>query len=371
MRNVKEVYEMVTQQTPPKPDALERQMKRQIRHTMNQRLGAFVVVAAIAGLAVLAGRASVGGRDHRAPAGSGPSGTVPGAPKVDYMLDLDTGVMTPLPDAILRSARESGQYAVFRGRAGSVLAYVGTSDGGSPQIFIANIDGTGIRQVTHDPTGATSPAWSPDGTKIAYVGSGSGAVRNLFVLDVATGVSTLITDGSRGLFEGDQSQFGGGLQFTPDGTSLVYTGGTDQQPVLRTVPIAGGNSTILIGPSGGLQDAGNGSLSPDGSLVTFQGGGFPLSDKPSFHCGPCRFVANADGTERRLVPGYRSNPAGTWSPDGSRIVDLACRGVENEKNCSPPHGVIVVDVATGHASRILALGIGAIWLDDHTLLIDV
>jgi len=36
--------------------------------------------------------------------------------------------------------------------------------------------------------------------------------------------------------------------------------------------------------------------------------------------GALRFVANADGTELRSIPEGGSNPAGTSSPDGSRIV---------------------------------------------------
>jgi len=287
---------------------------------------------------------------------TGPSVTVPGVPAVDYVIDLNTGVMTPLPKAIIRSLGKSDergpypslspQYAVSPDR--SRLAYVGTGDEGSLQIFIAGIDGTGIRQMTQDPLRATSPAWSPDGTKIAYEGYGSEDVRNLFVLDVATGESTQITDESRDVWW---------PQFTPDGSSLVYTGGSSSYPVLRTVPVAGGKSTLLIGPGEGVTDAGDGSLSPDGSLVTFLGSGWPRSDKPG-HCGPCRFVANADGTERRVIPGWISNPAGTWSPDGGRIVS------------SDGNGVIVVDIATGDASRV-AEGSAAIWLDRHTLLVEV
>jgi Tol biopolymer transport system component len=101
--------------------------------------------------------------------------------------------------------------------------------------------------------------------------------------------------------------------------------------------------------------AGSGSLSPDGSLVTMMG---HEVNGP----GAIRFVANADGTELRQIAGRGSIPAGTWSPDGSRIV---CR------RSDAVGGIIVVDIATGDASPTLAEGNGAIWLDDHTLLIDV
>jgi Tol biopolymer transport system component len=77
-----------------------------------------------------------------------------------------------------------------------------------------------------------------------------------------------------------------------------------------------------------------------------------------------RWVANADGTGRReLAPCYDSIPAGTWSPDGSRIV---C----NESVPPTYDTILVVDVATGDATRV-ARGLGAIWLDDHTLLVEV
>jgi Tol biopolymer transport system component len=276
-----------------------------------------------------------------------------------YVAEVFTGKpgnFTPLTETIIRSLGKTaeGKWAESLYAASpheSLLAYVGAGDEGSLQIFIAGIDGTGVRQVTHHPTGARSPAWSPDGTMIAYKGSGG-----LFVLDVATGESTPIADEATVMPWTEP-------QFTPDGSSLLYnsgggTGVSGERPgELRTVPVSGGKSTLLIGPGEGATDAGNGSLSPDGSLVTFLGSGFPESP-PRGHCGPCRWVANADGTERRVIPGWISNPAGTWSPDGDRIVSLDYGG-----------NIIVVDIATGAASPV-AKGNGAIWLDRHTLLVE-
>jgi hypothetical protein len=53
MPDVREVYEMVTQQTPPKPDALERQRKRQRRATRNTKIGAIGIAATIAATAIV------------------------------------------------------------------------------------------------------------------------------------------------------------------------------------------------------------------------------------------------------------------------------------------------------------------------------
>ncbi|HUP20634.1 MAG TPA: hypothetical protein VM778_11870, partial [Gemmatimonadota bacterium] len=123
-------------------------------------------------------------------------------PEVDYLIDLSTGETTPLPRAILRSHRTGrthfpppGQYAASPD--GSRLAYRGKGEDGSLQIFIAGIDGTGVRQVTHDPVGAVTPAWSPDGSTIAYQRRGSGEDGNIHVLDVATAESTQVTDEPR------------------------------------------------------------------------------------------------------------------------------------------------------------------------------
>ena len=279
------------------------------------------------------------------------------APEVPYVIDLTTREMTPLPRTIVGSLA-TGKFDRFAASPdGSSLAFVGDGVDGSPQIFLASVDGTGLRQVTHDPRRATSPAWSTDGTKIAYEGYGSGDGPNIFVLDVATEESKQITHES-----GPCPHCGLGPQFTPDGSSIMYTGGTAPAPVVRIVPVTGGKSTLLIGPGEGLTDAGNASLSPDGSLVTFLAGGFPESDEIE-HCGPCRFLANADGTDKRIITGWIASPAGTWSPDGTRIV-LA----DDTDGVTPT--IRVVDAVTGEAATV-ADGRLAIWLDDHTLLVDV
>ena len=380
MIDERERYERAFRQFQMTEPAWEILVDRRDRKRRNQRIAAGVVGIAVFVVAVWI-VTSVGSFDRTQPAVTGP--TVPPAPRVsevDYVIDLDTGVMTPLPEAIVRSlgGRFGNQYAVSPD--GSRLAYVktrvdhpnlGFQEGElkDDQIFIAGIDGTGVRQVTHAPNGAWSPAWSPDGTRIAYEALDSGRLLGLYVLDVASGESTQITG-----VNVDYQRAGDIYprqplepQFTPDGSSLVYTGGSkghqviwttggsNGHQVIWTVPVAGGESTLLIGPDWNLRAAENGSLSPDGSLLTFLG---------SQIGGPGgRWVANTDGTDRRLLPSVygipcRSTPTGTWSPDGSRIV------------CSEASKVIVLDIATGAATPV-ASGRGAIWLDDRTLLVSV
>jgi hypothetical protein len=53
MPDIREVYEMVTEQKAPEPGALERQQKRQVRTARNQRFGAFAVAAAIGIVAIV------------------------------------------------------------------------------------------------------------------------------------------------------------------------------------------------------------------------------------------------------------------------------------------------------------------------------
>jgi Tol biopolymer transport system component len=336
----------------PEP-SFEGFLRRRDRKRRNQRIAAGVVAIAafVAPVAFFAGLIS----SDRSETPGAPGTSVPEGPRVDYLINLNTGVVRLLPSSILESlgsprtrspslpAGEPGQYAPSPD--GSRIAYVGIAADGSRQIFTARIDGRGVRQMTNSLRGAHWPAWSPDGARIAYVAYTSANFRNIFVLDVKTGESRQVTHGSRTPFE---------IQFTPDGTSIIYTDGPGpSDPRVWTVPVTGGRPTLFLGRGKGSEDAWNASLSPDGSLVTFLGSEVAQP-------GLGRLVANADGTDRRGIPGFAGNPAGTWSPDGSRIV---CQGTGGSR-------IVVVDIATGKATPV-AEGTGAIWLDDHTLLVEV
>jgi Tol biopolymer transport system component len=250
----------------------------------------------------------------------------------------------------------SGAFAVSPD--GTMVAYASQDDAGNWEVFIASLDGTDVQQVTHDQRGAVDPDWSPDGAAIAYTSGGytsaDGNVSTIFVLDLATGETSQVTN-EKPTTETCCGPVGAAYpQFSPDGASIVYwvnRGRNDRSACwpcygVRIVPVTGGKSVLLV------DDATPGTLSPDGSTLAVG-----CSDR--IDGGLC--IANADGTNPRvLVSGSAFGP--TWSPDGTRIAYI---NLENEPNGR----VFVVDVATGETTFV-AEGIWPEWLDDHTLLIE-
>jgi Tol biopolymer transport system component len=377
------------------PTAMPQPLRRKVRLRRARTMGVAFLTAAVVFVGGLQGMRAVT-TDEAAPKPAGPDAEetkvtvmidhnirvirpTAAAPKVPYVIDLTTQEMTPLPEAITGLLVEGGQRRFWNSRFaaspdGSSLAFVGEGEDGSPQIYTADPDGTDLRLVTNDPTRAASPAWSPDGTKIVYDGYGSGDNLNLFVLDLATGESTQITHESESI-----RCFSCSLdpQFTPDGSSIIYTLRTrvpaspERSVVVRTVPVAGGKSTILVGPGkspGGLNYWAGASMSPDGSVVTFVGSGYvpeTLPDGAPRHCDRCRFLIDVDGTDARIIFGWNATPSGAWSPDSTRIVMAG--------DSEPPFAsFVIVDAATGETSRLVAdARYPAIWVGDHTLLVDV
>jgi TolB protein len=109
------------------------------------------------------------------------------------------------------------------------------SKGGSPDVYVCNIDGSGLKQLTRTPEDESSPCWSPDGKWICYASKSKGA-RSLYKVSASGGEpQRLITRGVSNPSEPDWS---------PDGKWIVFTaqmGGFE----ICVVPAEGGNATVL------------------------------------------------------------------------------------------------------------------------------
>ena len=341
MTELREVFEMVTEQTEPDLDAWTEQDRRQRRASRNRRLGALALAAMLGLLAAVFAVRLLGDDQAIKPA------VVPAVPPLEtapgiYAVDLTNG-----EDIFIRRVPASPADA---SPDGSRIAF-GRDAGGSSQIFVAAADGTQVQQVTHDPVEwATDPGWSPDGSEIAYVGFGRGGITDggVFVVDVVTSRSRQLTH---------ESADAANPAWSPDGTEILYrVGGTSADSVLRLVDVSTGEVTQLTDVG---EAAADGAWSPDGSTIAFAldvvGGGFDDSHGI--------VLMDADGGSRRvLVPDVPSwGPV--WSPDGTRIAYFA----EDDGSCCNTY---VVDVASGETRPVESGGLFPTWLDNNTLLIE-
>jgi Tol biopolymer transport system component len=149
---------------------------------------------------------------------------------------------------------------------------------------------------------AFEPAWSPDGTKIAFQ-SWEHDPSEIYVMDVDGGNLTRLTDNS------DYDDY---PAWSPDGTKIAFVSDRDGNYEIYVMNADGSDQQRLTNNS--AYDL-SPIWSPDGSEILFQssrGGGK--------YWGV--FIMNADGTNvRSLTPtiSYSSNKP-FWSPDGTKIV---------------------------------------------------
>jgi TolB protein len=76
---------------------------------------------------------------------------------------------------------------------GSKIAFTSNRDG-NPEIYIMNSDGSGLRRMTNNPMIDVTPTWSPNGNQIAWVSDRTGSPKIYIMNADGTGQRMLISD---------------------------------------------------------------------------------------------------------------------------------------------------------------------------------
>ena len=143
-----------------------------------------------------------------------------------------------------------------------------------------NADGTNQTGITDNPASDEAPAWSPDGSKIAF-DTGREGNEEIYVMN---------TDGTKQIRL--THNFPSGFPaWSPDGSKIAFTSDRDGNEEIYVMGADGSNQTRLThNPTSDLP-----AWSPDGSKIAF------TSDRDG---NPEIYVMNADGTDQTHLTGF-------------------------------------------------------------------
>lgn len=207
-------------------------------------------------------------------------------------------------------------------------------------------DGAGRTLLFDDPQkSAVAPAWSPDGTRIAF-GLGeffpmlaAEARADIAVLDVASGDVETLTSGDENF---------GYPSWSPDGRQLVYRAWRDQDSALLLIDLETRESRTLLTNFGRLNFP---AWSPRGDRILF------TSDRSGNYDLYTIDLSTAEVTQ---LTGFPDNDAhAAWSPDGEWIAFTSVReGFKDEALLTPGNpqgsGDLFIMRPDGSDVRILA-----------------
>ena len=191
----------------------------------------------------------------------------------------------------------TGQRGVFT----THIAYVEVGAGERYSLIVADADGYGAQAIIPNaPEPLMSPAWSPDGSQLAYV-SFEGIQPAIFMQTLATGQRTLLSK---------QAGVNGAPSFSPDGKSLALTLST--KPGNQNIYVMDLATKKLKRITNSEATDTEASWSPDGKSVYF------TSDRGG---SPQIYKASVDGGEaQRITFDGNYNANAHVSPDGKSLV---------------------------------------------------
>jgi TolB protein len=202
-------------------------------------------------------------------------------------------------------------YEKLTGRKGAFatrIAYVTTiakPSGKQYMLQVADADGYNPRTVAEGPEPIMSPAWSPDGSKLAYV-SFHTKRSEVYIQNLSTGRRESVSS-ARGI--------NGAPAFSPDGSSLALTLSKDGSPDIYVLNLASHNLNRL---TSSMSIDTEPSWSADGSSIVYtsdQGG------KPQLYLIPA-----TGGKSTRLTFQGDYNARGRFSSDGKSLAMVTASG---------------------------------------------
>jgi WD40 repeat protein len=181
---------------------------------------------------------------------------------------------------------------------GTRLAFTATR-AGNQDIYVIARDGTGERRLTVDPAPDSGAAWSPDGGSIAFESTRDGDT-DIYVMNADGTVVRHLTS-TPGVDEHPA--------WSPDGRRIAFESARDGNLELYVMAADGSAQTRVTSDPQPDHDP---SWSPDGHELAF------VSDTPPHT--ELLVISPDNGIMRQLTGGIAKDESPVWSPDGRLIA---------------------------------------------------
>ena len=176
-----------------------------------------------------------------------------GQPEI-YLMNIDGSQLTQLTTITEGACQPAwspdGQRIVFVSPCSrEKTTYAGSS------LFIMNADGSNVAPLPSAPGGDYDPCWSPDGKHLAFTSLRDGGIPKVFLLDLEDNAVTPLGE------TGDKTS--SPPAWSPDGKVIVYAGSDNR--IWAIILASGERHALTVG--GGDFESSEPAWSPDGSAV--------------------------------------------------------------------------------------------------------